>query len=348
MDVRQIIDYLKAYDGRPLKLMEVCGTHTASIFKNGIRSLISPKIKLISGPGCPVCVTPTAYIDRCIELASMENHQLLTFGDMMKVPGKRGSLSEAKGAGDINVQIMYSPFEALDKAAANPDMTYVVAAVGFETTVPAYGLMLKEAVARGIKNIRLVTALKKAIPALEWICEGQEDVDGFICPGHVSVITGSNVYDALSAHYEKPCVVAGFEAEHILAAIYRIVRQIQEGRAGSENLYKNAVKAEGNRKALDVISQVFEEGPAMWRGLGIIEASGLYLNDAFKAYDGGSRQLYEDMELPGECCCADVIVGRINPDQCPMFGKGCSPTSPFGPCMVSAEGACGIWYRNVH
>lgn len=348
MDIRDIIDYLKSYDGKKLKIMEVCGTHTAAIFKSGIRSLISDKIKLISGPGCPVCVTPTAYIDRCIEYASKENHRLLTFGDMMKVPGKNGSLSEAKGNGNVNIDIMYSPFEAIEKAVENPQITYVVAAVGFETTVPAYGLMLKEAQQKGIKNIKLVTALKKAIPALEWICENQEDVDGFICPGHVSVITGSRVYEPLAEKYGKPFVVAGFEAEHILAAIYRIVKQLESGDAGADNLYKNAVKQDGNKKAIDVIESVFEEGPAMWRGLGIIENSGLYLAEQFSQYDGGSRDLYEDIKLPSECRCGDVIVGRINPDQCPMFGRKCDPMNPFGPCMVSSEGSCGIWYRNVH
>ena len=348
MDIKQIIDYLQSYDGRPVKLMEVCGTHTAAIFKSGIRSLISDKIKLISGPGCPVCVTPTAYIDKCIEYASKENHVLLTFGDLMKVPGSRGSLSEAKGNGNVNINIMYSPFEALEKAAENPHITYVVAAVGFETTAPAYAMMVKAAKEKGISNIKLVTALKTAIPALEWICENQEDVDGFICPGHVSVITGSNVYIPLAEKYRKPFVVAGFEAEHILAAIYRIMKQLESGENAAENLYRNAVKEDGNRKAVDVINDVFEEGPAMWRGLGVIEDSGLYLNDEFSGYDGGSRALYEDMELPAECRCGDVIVGRINPDQCPMFGRKCSPMDPFGPCMVSSEGSCGIWYRNVH
>ena len=348
MDIKQIIDYLQSYDGRPVKLMEVCGTHTAAIFKSGIRSLISDKIKLISGPGCPVCVTPTAYIDKCIEYASKENHVLLTFGDMMKVPGSRGSLSEAKGNGNVNINIMYSPFEALEKAAENPHITYVVAAVGFETTAPAYAMMVKAAKEKGISNIKLVTALKTAIPALEWICENQEDVDGFICPGHVSVITGSNVYIPLAEKYRKPFVVAGFEAEHILAAIYRIMKQLESGENAAENLYRNAVKEDGNRKGVDVINDVFEEGPAMWRGLGVIEDSGLYLNDEFSGYDGGSRALYEDMELPAECRCGDVIVGRINPDQCPMFGRKCSPMDPFGPCMVSSEGSCGIWYRNVH
>ena len=347
MEIKQVVDYLKSYDGRELKIMEVCGTHTASIFKNGIRSLISPKITLISGPGCPVCVTPTAYIDKCIEYACRESHVLLTFGDMMKVPGSRGSLSEAKGNG-ASVHMMYSPFEVLDKAAAEPQTTFVVAAVGFETTAPAYALLLSRAKLRGIGNIKLVTALKTAIPAMKWICENQEDIDGFICPGHVSVVIGSHVYDELAERYEKPFVVSGFEAEHILASIYRIVRQTEKGMGRTENLYKNAVRDDGNKKAIEVIENVFEPGAAMWRGLGMIENSGLYIKSEFAEYDGGSRNLHEDMELPKECCCDSVIVGSKSPDQCPMFGEKCSPVKPFGPCMVSAEGACGIWYRNIH
>ncbi len=345
MEIREVIDYLKNYNGRELKLMEVCGTHTAAIFRNGIRDLISPKIRLISGPGCPVCVTPTAFIDKCVEYAKAPNTVLLTFGDMMKVPGKGGSLSENKAAGS-DIRLRYSPFEAIEKAGANPEITYVVAAVGFETTAPAYALMIQEAERRGLGNIKLITSLKTAIPALKWICDNQEDIDGFICPGHVSVITGSNVYDELAAQYHRPFVVAGFEAEHILAAIYRIVRQTESGMGRTENMYSNAVRDAGNAKALAAIEEVYETGPAMWRGLGIIEDSGLYLRGKYAAFDGGSRELFEDMELPKECCCGAVITGKINPDQCPMFATKCTPVNPFGPCMVSSEGSCGIWYRN--
>ena len=346
MEIREIIDYLKNYDGRPLKLMEVCGTHTAAIFKNGIRELISPEIRLISGPGCPVCVTPTAYIDACVAFASRQDCELFTFGDMMKVPGTRGSLTE--NSSEVDVTVMYSPFEVLEKAKERPEKLFGIAAVGFETTVPVYALLLQKARAECVENIRLITALKTVLPALRWICENENDVDGFICPGHVSVVTGVRVYDKMAEKYGKPFVVAGFEAEHILGSIYRIVRQIEKGESFSENLYRNAVRDEGNAKATDAIEKVFDTGPAMWRGLGIIEDSGLYLRGEYADYDGGSRDLTEDMELPSECRCGDVIVGRINPDQCPMFGQGCDPISPYGPCMVSAEGSCGIWYRNRH
>jgi len=354
MNIEQIIKELKEYDGPSVKIMEVCGTHTASIFKSGIRSLISPKIRLISGPGCPVCVTPAAYIDRCIEYAKRENHVLLTFGDMMKVPGLKGSLSQAKGDG-ARVELMYSPIEAVEKAIKNPDLVYVIAGVGFETTTPAYALAMEEAVSRGAENIRLLTALKTVLPALQWICENDDDIDGFLCPGHVSVIIGSDAYARLAGQFNRPFVVAGFEPEHILAGIYEIMKQLKSGAAESRgrqaaavrNLYKNAVKAEGNKKAQEIISRYFEPGAAMWRGLGMIPDSGLYLRPEYGAFDAGSKGLDEDIELPASCRCGDVIIGRINPNECPMFGKACNPSDPYGPCMVSSEGACGIWHRNI-
>lgn len=345
MNIREIVSYLSAYNGPDVKIMEVCGSHTSAIFKNGIRSLISPKIHLISGPGCPVCVTPTAYVDKCIQYALTENHELLTFGDMMKVTGSKGTLSDMKGKG-AKVRLMYSPFEALELAESQLAKTVVVAAVGFETTAPAYGLMIEEAWKRGINNIKLVTALKTVIPALTWICEQQEDIDAFLCPGHVSVIIGSGAYEALAKKYKKPFTVAGFQAEHILAGIYDIVRQLDKGNQKVDNLYKNVVKTAGNEKALAVLEKCFETGPAMWRGLGIIPDSGLYLRGNYEEYDGGSRGLDHDMEIPKECRCGDVIIGRVNPGDCPMFATSCTPTTPYGPCMISSEGSCGIWYRN--
>jgi hydrogenase expression/formation protein HypD len=349
MNVEQIIKELKEYDGPVIKIMEVCGTHTASIFKSGVRSLISPKLKLISGPGCPVCVTPAAYIDRCLEYALKEKHILATFGDMMKVPGLNGSLSQAKGDG-ARVELMYSPMEIVEKAKQNPHITYVIAGVGFETTVPAYALTIEEAERQGVKNIRLLTALKTVMPALKWICENEDGIDGFLCPGHVSVIIGSSAYRQLAEQYAMPFVVAGFEPEHILAGIYDIVKQLESGKKAEtevHNLYKNAVKTEGNKKAQEIIERYFEPGSAMWRGLGMIPDSGLYLRSEYAAYDGGSKGLDQDIQLPESCRCGDVIIGRINPNECPMFGKACNPMNPYGPCMVSSEGACGIWYRNI-
>lgn len=346
MDAAKIIDDLKNYNGPEVKLMEVCGTHTSAIFKSGIRSLLSPKIKLISGPGCPVCVTPTAFIDRCIALAQKDNHVLYTFGDMMKVPGSHNSLSTAKGDG-AKVELMFSPLDAVEAAAKHPDTTYVIAAVGFETTIPAYALALAEAQIKGVENILLLTALKTTFPAIEWICENEKGIDAFICPGHVSVITGSDAYTDFAKKYHKPFVVAGFEGEHILAAIYEIVGQLKRGEGKAKNLYRNAVRDGGNAKARALIAQYFTPGAAMWRGLGKIPGSGMYLKEAYQRYDGVSFGLDQDAVLAKTCRCGDVIVGRINPCDCPMFGVGCTPTEPYGPCMVSAEGACGIWYRNT-
>lgn len=345
MDINDIIKYLSAYDGPEIKLMEVCGTHTQAIFKGGIRSLISPKIKLISGPGCPVCVTPTAFIDKCVEYAKMPDHRLLSFGDMLKVPGTKGSISDLMGEG-IKVDLMYSPFEVIEKAKNDPETTFVIAAVGFETTAPVYGLLVQKAAQEGVENLRLVTALKTIIPALEWICENEGGIDGFICPGHVSTIIGSVPYENLAKKYGKPFVVAGFEPEQILAVIYDIVRQIESGAGKVDNLYRNAVRDEGNLKAQKVLADCYRADTAVWRGLGPIPGSGLYLTGEYEKYDGGSFGLDQDMELPASCRCAEVIVGRIDPGECPMFGTGCTPMKPYGPCMVSAEGACGIWFRN--
>lgn len=346
MNTEEIIAYLQNYNGRTVKLMEVCGTHTSAIFKNGIRSLISPKIRLISGPGCPVCVTPTAYIDKCIEYAKRDDCVLYSFGDMLKVPGTEGSLSDAKGEG-ARVELMFSPVDAVLAAEKDSERTYVIAAVGFETTMPTYAVALEEAQRRKVKNLRLVTALKATFPAIEWICENEEGIDGFICPGHVSVISGSDAFLDFAAKYHKPFVVAGFEGEHLLAVIYDLVRQLEQGKALVKNLYPAAVRTGGNQKAQALIEKYFAPGYAMWRGLGLIPDSGMYLKPEYEAYDGGSFGLDADAHLPKSCRCGDVIVGRINPCDCPMFGKACTPMKPYGPCMVSAEGACGIWFRNT-
>lgn len=349
----EIIAGLQNYDGPEIKLMEVCGTHTASIAANGIKSLISPKIKLISGPGCPVCVTPKGYLDEALELAENPRHVLVTFADMLRVPGSRGSLAESRAEG-AQVEIMYSPQEALERAAANPDKIYIVLAVGFETTVPAYCLLLAKARERKITNIRLHYALRRIIPALEWIAGGEADISGYICPGHVSAIIGSQAYLPLARRYHKPYVVAGFSAEHILLTIYDLVKQIRTGGAEVRNLYPSVVAPEGNTQALAEISRYFTTGRARWRGLGIIEDSGYYLREEFRGYEARldtwepllqRQEKKAEGEGQGFCRCSEVITGQISPAECPGFGKACTPMSPQGPCMVSGEGACGIWYR---
>lgn len=342
----EIIEYLKNYDGPPIKIMEVCGTHTASIFKNGIRSLISDKIKLISGPGCPVCVTPKSYIDQCIEYAKLENHCLITFGDMLKVTGNHENLLEAKARG-AHVEMVYAPHSVLEKAQKNPEMTYVIAGVGFETTVPSYGLIIEEARKRKIKNVKFLFCLKTVIPALDWLCSVEEGIDGFIAPGHVSVIIGRKPYDALTEKYKKPFVVTGFEGEHILMALYDLVHQIEKGLHRADNLYKNVVKETGNKKALDLISEYFELKDSFWRGVGIIPGSGLYIKEKYKDFDLGNKSFEDDAVESSGCRCGEIILGRIEPTECPLFKTVCTPLEPYGACMVSPEGTCGIWYRNV-
>lgn len=345
MNLDRIIQVLKEYDGQKLNIMEVCGTHTVSIFKNGIKSLLSNKINLISGPGCPVCVTPAAYIDKAIEWAQRPECVLLTFGDMMKVPGTEQSLSDVKAAG-AKVEMMYSPQEAIKKALLNPNITYILACVGFETTVPSYSLILEQIEKNNISNIKFLTALRRVMPALQFICSTDNEVDAFIAPGHASTILGSRIYADLAVKYNKPFAVAGFEGEHVLFAIYDLIKQVQNHKSEAHNLYPSVVRPEGNIKALDYISRYFEPGLAFWRGIGFIEESGLYLKRDYLKYDAGSFNLTDQAaENTSKCRCGEVILGKIKPDECPMFRKVCTPLKPQGPCMVSSEGTCGIYYR---
>lgn len=345
MDLDSVIKVLENYHEEEVKIMEVCGTHTSSIFKNGIRSMLPPEIKLISGPGCPVCVTPASYIDKAIAWSLKPDTVLLTFGDMMKVPGTEKSLSEAKADG-AKVEIMYSPQEVLKKASANPGFTYVIACVGFETTIPSYALVLEQMMRLGLGNIKLLTALRRVMPALDFICSTDNAIAAFIAPGHVSTILGSDVYAPLAQQYKKPFAVAGFEGEHILIAIYDLIQQVKNNKSEVHNLYPSVVKQQGNIAALKYISDYFVSGPAFWRGIGTIEDSGYYLDPKYQQFDAGSFDLAGDKNTkPSHCRCGEVILGKINPDECPMFGKSCTPMKAQGPCMVSSEGTCGIWYR---
>jgi len=342
--LQEKIEYLKGYRGKPLKLMEVCGTHTAGIFKSGMRSWLPPGIRLISGPGCPVCVTPTAFIDRCVEWALSPGCALVSFGDMLKVPGSEMSLADAKGRG-ARVEMVYSPFDIMGMAEREPEATFVLAAVGFETTAPAYALLMEELVRRGIKNVKMVTALKIAMEAIKWVCDNEPGIDGFLCPGHVSVMTGSKAYGPLAKAYSKPFVIAGFESRHLVDAVYELAAG--QGRPLVSNLYSEAVDENGNLKAQEIIDKYFVSDDAVWRGLGSIAGSGLRIRDGYAQFDAGSSGLDDDMALPEGCRCADVITGRIDPDGCPMFGAACIPGHALGPCMVSSEGSCGIWYTNT-
>lgn len=343
--LQSITRELKEYDGRNVKIMEVCGTHTSAIFKNGIRSLISSRIQLISGPGCPVCVTASSYIDRLVEYSQKDNHCILTFGDMMKVKGSKLSLTESKATGG-NVKILYSPLGAIKVAMENPNTQFVFAAVGFETTTPIYALLIEEIIKNSIKNLKLMTSIKTVLPAISYICENEGNIDAFLCPGHVSVIIGSSPYRHLASKYHKPFVIGGFEGEHIIAAIYEIVRQISSSEYIMKNMYQSAVSCEGNQRAKAMIDRYFEITDDYWRGIGIIKGSALRLRPEFKDFEAVSTVAEAFDVTPKGCKCTDVILGRINPMECPLFGKACTPLNAVGPCMVSSEGACGIWYRN--
>ena len=342
-DLQSMVKFLKEYDGEPVRIMEVCGTHTAAISENGIHQILSPKIKLISGPGCPVCVTVASYIDRLIELSMMPDTCVVTFGDMIRVCGNEKSLSEAKAEG-ANVKMVYSPFDIINMAKENENTLFIFAAVGFETTTPIYAMLVKQIIDEDIKNIKLLTALKTMPTVIDTLCSQGIEVDGFIAPGHVSVITGSEMFKPLAQKYNLPFVVSGFEGKDLIEAIYAIVKLKNKGKV--KNLYTEAVSPDGNEKAKDLVNKYFMPYSAAWRGLGVIENSGMVLRDEYKFLDVGSYDLIKDNAKVTGCRCTDVVCGRIAPSECGLFGKKCTPSTPQGACMVSTEGSCFNYFVN--
>lgn len=337
MDIKTVLNDLKSYDGEDITLMEICGTHTASISENAIASLLSDKIHLVSGPGCPVCVTVSAYIDKLCELALEENNVIVTFGDMIRVPGSAQSLKDVRAEG-ADIRMVYSPDEMLSLAKAEPGKTFVFSAVGFETTTPAYALLLEQAIEENIGNIRLLTALKTMPPVIRHLCSSDNRIDGFIAPGHVAAITGSEVFSTLADEYGIPFAVSGFTAEEILASIYALIRMRREGKA--VNLYKSVVNRKRNEKAAMIVERYFEPYDAAWRGLGTIKGSGLILREEFSRFDAGSKMLCDDYSHQKGCLCAEIIAGMKKPYECPLYKKICTPENPKGACMVSNEGSC--------
>ncbi len=334
----------------PVVLMEVCGTHTVAIRRTGLRSLLPERIRLVSGPGCPVCVTPQGYVDQCVDLARQPGVTVATFGDMVRVPGSASSLEREKARGG-GVAVVYSVLEALDRARKRPEERIVWAAVGFETTAPGTAVALETARAEGLTNFLVLAGHKWMIPAMSALLAGGEvRIDGFLCPGHVSVVIGSRAYEPLAERYGRPCVVAGFTAEHVLAGVAKLLAQIAASEARVENAYPEAVRPEGNPAALERLETVFEPVAAEWRGLGTIEASGMGLRPEFAGHDAravqglGPVSTGPDVNEHG-CRCGDVIRGAVLPEACPLFGKACTPAHPVGPCMVSREGACQAQYR---
>ncbi len=336
-----IINYLKNYDARPLRIMEICGTHTAEISKNGIVSLLSENIELVSGPGCPVCVTVTDYIDRLVELSMIEGNTVVSFGDLLRVKGSKKSLDDARAEGG-SVRMVYSPMDILNLAKENKSDTFIFAAVGFETTAPVYAILLDKLNSDNIGNVKLLTSLKTMPAVVDWVCKEQGAIDGFIAPGHVGVITGSNCFSELSKKYQIPFVVAGFDAEQLIAAIYALV--IKQGKGEVINLYRSAVTDCGNEKAKKLVEKYFTPCDAAWRGIGPIKDSGIILRSEYADFDAGSKGLDKDNSHNSSCRCAQVLTGSILPSDCPLFGTVCSPVSPQGACMVSTEGSCYNWF----
>lgn len=344
---RGLIDSIQALAPEHATLMEVCGTHTVAIARNGIRSLMPEGCRLASGPGCPVCVTSNHDIDAVIALARVPEVILTTFGDMTRVPGSTSSLLKEQAAGR-DVRIVYSPLDALNIAKENPERQVVFVGVGFETTTPLIAIAIKRAKAMGLENFSVFAAHKNMPNAMDVLMRDPNlKVDALILPGHVSTIIGMEPWRFLAEKYGIPGVITGFEPLDVLEGIAMIMRQLHEGRAEIENAYTRGVMPQGNPVALAAIDEVFETCTATWRGLGPIEGSGYRIRDEFAQFDALRRfePAIEPTQEPKGCRCGDVLRGIMAPDECPLFRKVCTPENPVGPCMVSSEGSCAAYFR---
>ena len=345
----KILEAIRALDPEPVKLMEVCGTHTMAIAKAGIKSLLPPQVELLSGPGCPVCVTPAEVIDQILALSMEPGIIITSYGDMLRVPGSRpgDSLLRRRALG-ARVEIVYSPMDAIEIAKANPAREVVFLGVGFETTAPGTAAAVLTAQERGVKNFTVWSMLKLVEPALRALM-GMEgfDVQGFLCPGHVGTIIGERGFGFLPEAYHMPAVISGFEPEDILLSVYLLLKQIREGRPRVQNEYTRAVSKNGNELAQKMLARAFAPRTDLWRGLGRIEQSGLGLREELRDHDAQARFGLETLPAPKPtaCRCGQVITGRLGPTGCPLFGTRCTPEDPVGPCMVSSEGACAAAYK---
>lgn len=344
--VREIVQTAEALPRR-VTFMEVCGTHTNAIAAAGLRRLLPPQVRLISGPGCPVCVTPVGYVDHAEALARRPGTIVCTFGDLLRVPSSTGSLDRVRAAGGA-VRVVYSPRDAVEIARSEPGSTVVFLGVGFETTVPTVAAALAEAEETGVANFTVLSGHKVMPPPLRALAADPEvAVDGFICPGHVSVITGWRAFSFLPEEYRLPAVVSGFTPTDVLLGVKALVAQRAEGRAEVENAYSRVVTPDGNPLARSLVDRFFVPGDATWRGLGVIPGSGLDLREEWAHRDAGRIAVeVPEPEEPAGCRCGDVLKGTIDPTECPLFAVACTPADPIGACMVSSEGACAAWYRH--
>ncbi|MBV7271364.1 hydrogenase formation protein HypD [Clostridium sp. PL3] len=345
--ISKLIKDIQASSVEGLNIMEVCGTHTQAISKLGIRELVFPKINLLSGPGCPVCVTPISYIDAAIELLNKENVILATFGDLMRVRGTSENLINQREKGK-KIQIIYSPLDVLKIAKDNRNAEVVFLAVGFETTAPLVALSIETAKKNNINNVSFFTSLKSMKPVMDRILKDKHhQIGGIICPGHVAVVKGAEYFRFISEEYNIPAVVAGFEALDILGAIHFLVHQHNGKKRSFENLYKRCVTPQGNLFANKLMEQVFSLYSSEWRSIGNIEKSAFYIKDKYEDYDSLKKF---DIEIKGNtndqnCICSEILLGRKLPNLCRLFGTSCKPESPIGPCMVSSEGSCAVFYK---
>ncbi|MDF2613793.1 MAG: hydrogenase isoenzyme formation protein HypD [Clostridia bacterium] len=330
-----------------LNIMEVCGTHTMSIYKSGIDKLLPSYINLLSGPGCPVCVTDISYIDAALKLSENKEVIIATFGDMIRVPGSSGSLSSARANG-AHIKIVYSPLDCIELARSHPEKEIVFLGIGFETTAPSIGLTIESAFHHSITNLSILLNLKTMPYAMEnLIFDKSISIDAFICPGHVAAIIGTRPFDALAKKYHIPMVITGFECLDIVGAIYMLIEMINNHAYRCENLYKRIVKSEGNKTALALLDKVFEVTDSSWRGLGIIPKTGLSLKSDFKDFNALLKfgLTLPDVKVPPQCLCSDILRGVKKPPDCLLYKTRCTPSSPIGACMVSSEGTCMNFYK---
>lgn len=346
--IRELVERIPACRRRKLQLMEVCGGHTHTIFKYGIEQMLPDEIELVHGPGCPVCVLPMGRVDDCVALAEHPNVIFTTFGDAMRVPGSDKSLLQAKAEG-ADVRMVYSPMDALELARNNPGREVVFFAMGFETTMPSTALTLLRAEAEQIGNFSVFCNHITIIPTIKAILDSPElTLDGFLGPGHVSMVIGSRPYAFIAEHYNKPLVISGFEPLDILQSVWMVLKQIAEGRCEVENQYQRVVPSAGNDAALDAVGRVFELREYFeWRGLGSIDHSGVRLKSAFARFDAEKKYPIPNLKIadPKSCQCGEVLKGVIKPWQCKVFGTACTPDRPLGSLMVSSEGACAATYN---
>jgi hydrogenase expression/formation protein HypD len=330
---------------RAFSIMEVCGGQTHTIYKYKLREMLPPNLRLVSGPGCPVCVTPIAYIDKAVFLGLEHGASIFTFGDLMRVPGTTLSLEKAAAEG-ADVNPVYSPFQAVQFAKENPGRQVVFLGIGFETTLPGIGLVIQEAHRAGLENFSVLLSAKRVPPVLaSLLSSGKAEIDGFITPGHVTSIIGTKAYDKLCERYRVPMVAGGFEPLDLLGAIHLLAGELVAGGIGNLNAYKRAVSGNGNLKAQRVMDEIFEEKDDELRGLGIIPRAGYGIRETFAQFDADQRfDIVVESHEPTGCICGEILCGIKEPTDCPMFGKTCTPDSPVGSCMISNEGTCSAAY----